>query len=254
MLSWVFEHSEATGSDRLVLLGLADYAHDDGTKAYPAVENLAKKARTKKRATQYALKRLQEGGHIERTHTLADGRNVYRVIMEKKRGGAKSAPVHERSGGVQPDAPNPSIEPSKGVGTRAREAKLKISAKPVQAEAWDKTMMILESFNAATGKQLGLLTGTGQPSETARRIYLRVLDWPELTVEQHRDIINRTLESRWWGDDAPGVGVVYGPRVFEENMTRQPSGKQSKKDARAERRAKDLAAIKALVEEREQGE
>jgi hypothetical protein len=106
-VSWVLKHSEATGTDRLVLIALADYANDDGGGAWPSVANISGKAKTKERATQYALRRLEEQGHIERSGKTPKGTNVYRVLM----GGADRAPV-KLSGvqggapvGVQPDAP-----------------------------------------------------------------------------------------------------------------------------------------------------
>lgn len=62
-MSLVWEHSQQSGSSLLVLLALADFADDDGY-CYPSVARLAKKARLSERATQYALRDLEEAGEL----------------------------------------------------------------------------------------------------------------------------------------------------------------------------------------------
>lgn len=76
---WVLDHSEATLGARLVLLALAEYAHDDGTKAFPKVETIARKARMSRKGVQDALRRLEREGHIARTGKTKDGTNVYSI-------------------------------------------------------------------------------------------------------------------------------------------------------------------------------
>lgn len=64
----VFEGAEGvTGNDRVVLLVLADHAHDDGAGAYPSQERIAAKAGgISERAVRDCLGRLERGGHIRR--------------------------------------------------------------------------------------------------------------------------------------------------------------------------------------------
>jgi len=97
---------------------------------------------------------------------------------------------------------------------------VKIDGKVVKPGAWERTVAVVAEFNAQAGRKVGALTGTGQPSETGKRVYLRVVEFPDLTLDDHADIIRRTLSSKWWGDDPATVGVVYGPKVFENNITR----------------------------------
>lgn len=254
-MSWVFQHSEAEKGARLVLLALADHAHDDGTMAFPAVVTIAKKARLSPRAVQYALRSLERDGMIKQTGTTArSGTRIYSILM-----GAKVAPLDRegrnlRQAGVQPTAPEPSVEPLEGVGARAHP--LKISGKKVNSTAWGVTERILAEFNKQTSKKLRLLTSAGQPSEAAKRIYLRVITYPDITSDEHADIIRRTLASRWWGEDPPSIGVVYGPKVFEDNITREAkkSAKAAKADANDERKmraARGLAAIQRIIEQKE---
>lgn len=115
-ISWVLQHSTAEKIDRLVLIALADYARDDGGGAFPAVANIAKKARVSERAAQYALRRLEAAGHIEKSGKTPKGTNVYRILMGVQ--GVHPGGVQERAEGgadfdrgVHAGAPNPSIDP-----------------------------------------------------------------------------------------------------------------------------------------------
>lgn len=258
-MTWVFQHSEATQGARLVLLALADFAHDDGTKAFPSVQTLATKARLSPRAVQYALRKLQDDGAIECAgKTAVSGTTIYNVIMDggRKNCVRKNCGAQSATSGVQPTAPNPLEEPLVGCEESAREPALRISGKKVKPEAWEKTEKILDSFNEQAGKKLRLVTSASKPSEAAKRIYGRVVAYPDITLEEHEDIIRRTLASRWWGEGPPGIGVVYGPKVFEDNITREAkasakAAKADAKDARKERAARGLAAIQRIIDSKE---
>lgn len=79
---WRF--SKTKGGDLLVLLGIADFANDDGI-AYPSIPTLARKARLTPRNAQRAIRRLvasgelliEEGKGPHRTH-------LYRIILSEK--------------------------------------------------------------------------------------------------------------------------------------------------------------------------
>lgn len=133
VISWVFDHSPVDQrGDLLVLLVLADHAHDDGDGAYPSVAKIAKKARLTRRGVQLALRRLTERGAINATGHGPKGTVAYRVVMT---GGEVSSPsevsspptgevtapggeVSDTEGrsdcaqGANPPSPEPSVEPS----------------------------------------------------------------------------------------------------------------------------------------------
>lgn len=74
----------------LVLIGLADHAHDDGTEARPSVATLAKYARCSPRTVHNKLRILEQAGLIRRgdqqtvAHLRADRRPVvYDLIMKR---------------------------------------------------------------------------------------------------------------------------------------------------------------------------
>lgn len=124
VISWVLKHSEAKGSDRLVLIALADKASDDGTHAYPSVDTLARESRCSRRTVQSSLRKLEADGRLVCEGLGPRGQNRYVVIMggaqdshpitDHDAGGAEVAPGGRRSrpkGGAEV-APEPSIEPS----------------------------------------------------------------------------------------------------------------------------------------------
>lgn len=129
--SWVWQHSPVEHrGDLLVLLALADHAHDDGGSAYPSVSTLARKARLTRRGAQLALRRLEKVDAIERAGIGPRGVITYRVLMPSE--GANSVrgevTTRELSGtggelsstkGANSPSPEPSIEPSLEPSARA---------------------------------------------------------------------------------------------------------------------------------------
>lgn len=101
-MSWVFENSEATGNDRLVLLAIADRCDDDGGNCWKSTETLAKKARVSKRTAQRCIDHLVELGElhvVERVgltsvlSVLMGGRQVVTPpVVELPIGGVKLTP------------------------------------------------------------------------------------------------------------------------------------------------------------------
>lgn len=260
-MAWVLEFSESRLSDRLVLLALAEYAHDDGTMAFPSVETLAYKARVNERTCRRSLRNLEESGEIEPMGTTKYGTVIYRVLMPSVEGGQIARggrlpgghPVPEggantTEGGTDcpPTRKEPSLNPqggNAGAGARETVSKPKIKGKPVKDEYWSLTEKVLAEFNEQTGSKLRPLTSAGKPSQAATRIYCRVAEYPDIELDEHADIIRRTLESRWWGDGDAGIGVVYGPNVFEDNIARKPSSNGSSKADRDKRRIEAMMRI-----------
>jgi hypothetical protein len=84
VLSWVLKHSDETLGRRLVLLALADCAHDDGRGAWPSVQTVADKARLSRRQAQRCLRDLEENGSIERDGSGRHGTACWTVVMGRK--------------------------------------------------------------------------------------------------------------------------------------------------------------------------
>lgn len=73
-MSWVFDHSQAVGNDRVVLLVLADVANEDhGHRAWYSISTVARKAHISERTAQRSLKALCELGElVEESPTMED--------------------------------------------------------------------------------------------------------------------------------------------------------------------------------------
>lgn len=84
----VLHHSKARGTDKLVLLGIANHAGDGGS--WPKVETLAKYANVTERAVQVSIQKLIKTGEllVERNgggtrRTRGDNRpNLYTVLVQ----------------------------------------------------------------------------------------------------------------------------------------------------------------------------
>lgn len=113
-MGWVFDHSPSQGTDRLVLLSIANHAGtspvDGAWESYPGVDLLQRESRVgRTRTVQESLARLTEAGHIERVLNGApderirrDRRpNLYRILFAN---GVPCGDTRCRWCGVPPDA------------------------------------------------------------------------------------------------------------------------------------------------------
>lgn len=83
-MTWIWDNSEAQGTELLCLLALADYANDEG-ECYPGIKRLAHRCRVGERAIQKVLRKLEEAGEVETitgkgVHTKTGVTNRYRLI------------------------------------------------------------------------------------------------------------------------------------------------------------------------------
>jgi hypothetical protein len=115
----VWEHSSQKEGALLVLLALADCAHDDGTMAFPSVKTLAEKARMSERNARYCQRTLERSGEIVRQGQHASGTTLYRIVLPSK--GGQELPGENFAGGgnlaqkkcrkLPPNRKEPSIPP-----------------------------------------------------------------------------------------------------------------------------------------------
>lgn len=80
-LSWVLEHAEARLGARLVLIALANHAHDDGSNAFISQETIAREARLTARQVRRCIKELEAAGAITRTGKTGNGIVVWQVKL-----------------------------------------------------------------------------------------------------------------------------------------------------------------------------
>lgn len=96
----VWQHSQQSGGALVLLLAIADNAHDDGDSAYPSIGTLAKKARMTERNVNILLKQLEADGELSITRSDQPNRpNTYRVLLPGLADPEKISP--EKSSGVK---------------------------------------------------------------------------------------------------------------------------------------------------------
>jgi len=108
------------GNPKVILLGIANHAHADGTNAYPSIDTLAGYAHCDRRTAQRNVRKLESDGYIEREGVGPAGQTRWRIVFAKWDGGDKMPPVApddvggDKSApeGAAPVPPEPSIEPS----------------------------------------------------------------------------------------------------------------------------------------------
>jgi hypothetical protein len=135
---WVLHNSPTSGTDKVLLLGIANHADAEGRNAWPAVRTLAKYANLEPRGVQKALRRLESEGHI-RIETQSGGTpdmrsdrrpNRYSVLMDgvssgtgRQVNGVSSSTergVLQDANGVSHRTPKPYLEPSLETSSASR--------------------------------------------------------------------------------------------------------------------------------------
>jgi len=200
-MSWVLRHSEETLGKRLVLLVLADHAHDDGTEAWPSLATIASETRLSERQVRYALRGLEASGAIIETGRSRTGTHIYTVATGANIAGGSPPPEQ-----VSQIAPEPSLEQPSSVsspnGSLTRERAWTVDRKPVKWEHAALAAEVLTAWNRATGQEL-------RSRDWLAKIVMRIREYPEATFADHQHIIERNLAHPWWSGP-PTPSVVYG--------------------------------------------
>jgi len=92
--------------------------------------------------------------------------------------------------------------------------RVRLAGKPVTPREWECIEAGMAAFNLAAGSKLSVLRGDGRLSDAGTRIGMRARQWPAVTPEQFRTVVERGFRRPWW-DGRPGVGVVFNPGIFE---------------------------------------
>src|SRR5215467_10461941 len=61
----IYNHSTLNGTARFVFIAIADYADDDGSNAFPAVDTLAAKTGYRDRTIQNSIRKAQDAGELK---------------------------------------------------------------------------------------------------------------------------------------------------------------------------------------------
>jgi hypothetical protein len=194
----VLDHSDERLGNRLTLLALAEYAHDDGSKAFPSNETLQRRTRLSERSVRDSLRSLETNGAIIQTGATKSGTRVYTVIGPFNRGGQISPPAESAARGAN-SAPDPSRTVSPSLSGKSP---LTVDGRKVDPAEDGLAVEVLKVFNRVSGRNFG-------SKEAHGKIIMRIREHPELALADHERVIVAQFERPWWKGD-PGVNVIYG--------------------------------------------
>lgn len=163
VISWVLEHSNATGNDRLALIVFADHASSDGTDTYPSADCIAYEGRMARSTAIDCRKRLQASGRIIHTGVDPWGKGIpnYRVRMDVEAEGPPPRPRY-RKGGPKPDPAGVGITggegsetPGAGGPNAGPEPSLEPSTEPPHEPSRDMALAVFDEWRHLTGRTEG---------------------------------------------------------------------------------------------------
>lgn len=205
---WVLHQSPLRGAEKVILLGIANHADNDGGNAWPSVATLARYANVSERQVQRVLKQMESAGHISirrqrggTADTPNDRRpNLYKVVMS---GVTHTSPRQVAMGvvdalrddvgvadGVTPMSPEPSFEPSIKKTRTARRAN----------PLWDTIVDVCrydvkgltKSEQGRVAKAVSELKQVGaSPDDVRARAEQYRKEWPEV------ELTPQALTSNW---------------------------------------------------------
>lgn len=213
---WVWEHAPVKSGELVVLLALADNAHDDGRGAYPSQTELARKARMTGRQVRNCLKALETAGHIRRQGVTQGGVVVWHVLMtvpevgfrpEDSSGGNELPPYPGSGLPIEPSVePSPSLLPSVEERSPAKKRRVETyRGKRVPVEVEKAAVRLLDHFNAVGGRDL-------TADSHLRQVVGGMLARPGVGERQWRIAIDHTVANPPSFIDGPlMIGHVFGP-------------------------------------------
>lgn len=160
---WVLRNSPTSGTAKVLLLGIANHADDEGRNAWPSVTTLALYANLEPRGVKKALRRLEAEGHLRiepQAGGSADMRsdrrpNRYSVIMN-----GVSSRTPRQVDGVSPSVRRGVLQGPNGVSHRTPEPSIEPSIEPSPAarprdELWDTIVDIFGYTEKMTSMERG---------------------------------------------------------------------------------------------------
>lgn len=219
-ISWVLNHSPVTGTDKVILIGLANHADSAGHDAWPALATLARYANLDRRNVQRALRRLESGGHIAvetqegGDHRTRDDRrtNRYRIIMQ--RGGVDATPPPSEPVDNPPrGGADAMASVARGGADGANGAALappEPSLEPLNARA--ATLRVTKAELRALAEKEAITAGAHRPRGYARKILAEDTDrlLAEYATRHRRDLL--TISATDCTDcDGTGWRHIDGP-------------------------------------------
>lgn len=165
-LSWVFDHSPTTGSDRLVLLAIANHADIEGAHSFPGIDTLAREARVSRATAKRAIRGLEDHQHIDVVHGIGRGHpNLYRVVTDPARVGIRRATQPRRTqGGPVTVVPTQTAQNEPDSGSTKKRAQSEPVQKRAHRDPVSRSAEGAQSEPDVAGKGVHLRSEKGSPA------------------------------------------------------------------------------------------
>lgn len=222
---WVLDLEISDRALRLYTI-LSRYADQEG-KAFPSRRTLATRLRCSVDSVDRAMKELDAEHLVMAVHRYEDDgtgtlrrqtSNEYAVVRHPGRTGAAGEGRVGAAPGTRATTERESSSTANAVDSLARvrertagEQVWKVDRKPV---AWEHARLaqdVLAAWNELTQQDLRARTWLA-------KIVMRIREYPEATLDDHRYLIERNLAHPWW-KGAPTPSVIYGSDAqFERSV------------------------------------
>lgn len=241
---YVWENSRQKSTALLLLLALADYAHQDTGECFPGISSLARKLRTTERNVQLLLRRLEKTGEIviipndgKATGTGNTNRYILKGYVEWYQAVKKISPLDDEAvklpvsrgeisciQGVKKLSPKPLVNPSKNRSTHTTGKKddpEREKAK-ILIQAWADTCGMFGTFdNRARIAQAKKMLAWDEPPtvEEVKQVVVERLKIPRKGQYEFAYIAEDILERRQF------AAMEAAKRQAEEEKRRQLADK-----------------------------
>lgn len=248
---------ELAAGESLVLLRVADHASrqaDGRFTCWPGVEELAENTGRNEKSVRRALSSLEAAGLLSRERRpAATGRGrawdliVLPIEAKTKRtespveepdqadkmsgrsacSSGQCEPSKRTKQDVQPDIPDPAID-----GRTGSEPLGTVAAAPGSPPATEQEQVLVrrlvQAFNARAAT-------TYSPTAYGEQVLACVRAHPELSEEDHLQLVPAAFRVSWWKPREPSPAVIWGNlRLFDRTLhesRRQDSGQPSYDDS-----------------------
>jgi hypothetical protein len=227
---------------KLVLLLVFDRAgeQEDGRWcAWPSLQTLADEAGIGSIATvRKHLAALEAAGIISREarHVGSGRQTSSRIVLLFAPTHSHGSGYADGSGGPAPSGAGDPLPTERGTTlkpqneaqeeaplARAGEPTVTYRGKRVPVATARAALRAVETWAARTSQTIRQFDGQGKPTDSLKRVIGAMQAFPEV-IELWPAMIDAALARPWWEGTAPGVGVVFGPRVVERMIEQAKRG------------------------------
>ena len=230
LMGWAAEQQTGSITRKAVLMALANAANHHTGRCYPSVAKLCEETEGKPTAVKDALAALAEQGLIKRTRrrrrdgSLGTYEYTFPHVEEAADLEPGDGPLETADGsGLEPGDGSLNQEDLNQEATANAVAErddllsrpASVDRKATTAKERDDARAILRLWNDHAEQRLS-------NPDWFKTIIMRIREHPELSVQEHGEIIQRALADPWW-KGKPSPAVLYGNgRVFEQALQAPP--------------------------------